>query len=79
MICRRMVFCEIICQISKTWAPVNFELALFHPIFDPIKAHVHGFCAFLFECTIAVPCGSVTIRFHWYGGAVCAPIPPMLS
>jgi hypothetical protein len=43
MMRRRMVFCEIIRQILKTWAPVNFKLALFHPIFDPINAHVHSF------------------------------------
>jgi hypothetical protein len=41
---RRMVFCEIVRQILKTWSPVNFKLALFHPIFDPIKAHIHGLC-----------------------------------
>jgi hypothetical protein len=64
----QMVFCEIIRQILKTWSPVNFKLALFHPIFDPIKAHVHGFCAFLFDCAIAVPCISGIVSFHWCGG-----------
>jgi hypothetical protein len=65
---RRMVFCEIIRQILKSWAPVHVKLALFHPILDPIKAHIHGFCAFLFNCTIAVSCGSGIIRFQWCGG-----------
>jgi hypothetical protein len=64
----RMVFCEVIRQVLRTWAPVNFKLALFHPILDPIKEHVHGFCTFLFKCTIDVPCGSGIVSFHWCGG-----------
>jgi hypothetical protein len=63
-----MVFCEIIRQILKTWALVNFKLALFHSILDPVKAHVHGFCMFLFHCTIAVSYGSGIVIFHWCGG-----------
>jgi hypothetical protein len=68
MMLRRMMFCEIIREILKSRAPVYVKLALFHSIFDPIKAHVHGFFAFLFYCTIAVSCGSGIIRFHWRGG-----------
>jgi hypothetical protein len=68
---RRMVFCEIFRQILKTWAPVNLKLALFHSILDPVKAHVHGFCTFLFDCTIAVSFGSGIVSFHWCGGCLC--------
>jgi hypothetical protein len=68
MMRRRMMFCEIIRQILKSRAPVYVKLALFHSILDPIKAHIHGFCALLFYCTIAVPCGSGAIRFHRCGG-----------
>jgi hypothetical protein len=68
MMRRRMVFFEIIRQILKARAPVYVKLALFHSIFDPIKAHVHGFCTFLFYCTVDVSCCSGIIRFHWCGG-----------
>jgi hypothetical protein len=61
-------FCEIIHQILKARAPVHIKLALFHPFFDPIKAHIHGFCAFLFYCAIAISCGSGIVRLHWCGG-----------
>jgi hypothetical protein len=73
MMRRRMMFCEIICQILISRAPVHVKLALFHSVFYPIKAHVHGFCAFLFYGTVAVPCGSGIIRFHWCGGGCLCP------
>jgi hypothetical protein len=68
MMRRRMMFCEIIRQIFKSRAPVHVKLALFHPILDPIKTHIHSFCALLFYCTIAVSCGSGIIRLHRCGG-----------
>jgi hypothetical protein len=68
MMRRRMMFCEIIRQILVARSPVHVKLALFHSVFYPIKTYIHGFCAFLFYCTIAVSCGSGIIRFHWCGG-----------
>jgi hypothetical protein len=73
---RRMVFCEIICQILKTWSPVSFKLAFFHSILDPVKAHVHGFCTLLFDCTISVSCCSGVVSFHWCGGLI---VPQLLQ
>jgi hypothetical protein len=68
---RRMMFCEIICQILIARAPVHIKLALFHSVFDPIKAHIHCFCAFLFYCYIAVSCGSDIGCLNWCGGCGC--------
>jgi hypothetical protein len=48
----RMVFRKIIPQILVSWAPINMKLSLFDPVFDPIEAHIHGPCAFLFYCSI---------------------------
>jgi hypothetical protein len=52
----RMVFRKIIPQILVSWAPIDMTLSLFDPVFDPIEAHIHGPCAFLFYCSIAVSC-----------------------
>jgi hypothetical protein len=73
-----MVICEIIRQNFKTWAAVDVRLALFHLILDPIKAHIHGFCAFLLNCTIALTRGS-GISVYIGVGAVGVPILLMFS
>jgi hypothetical protein len=43
--------------ILVSWAPINMKFSLFDPVFDQIEAHIHGPCAFLFYCSIAVSCG----------------------
>ena len=60
-------FCEIIRQVLKAWAPVNFELALFHPILDPIKAHVDCLGSFLFDCFVhdVVCSGVIRSQRRW--------------
>jgi hypothetical protein len=68
MMRRQMIFCEIICQILISRAPVYIKLSLFHSVLYPIKAHIHCLCEFLFYGTIDVSCGSGIIRYHWCGG-----------
>ena len=41
MVIRRMMFGKIIRFIIPAWLPINFKLALFNSIFDPIETHVY--------------------------------------
>jgi hypothetical protein len=55
-----MMLCEIVPHIGVTWCPTNVELALFHPVFDLVKSHIHSFGAFLLDCVIDnAICGGV--------------------
>jgi hypothetical protein len=65
---QRMMFYELICQFLVARPPIYIKLALFNSVFDPIKSHVHGFCAFLSYCAIDVSCGGGIVSFHWCGG-----------
>jgi hypothetical protein len=68
---RRMVFCEIIRQILKARAPIYIKLALFHPIFDQIKLHIHGFCAFRFIVPLLYPVAVLLSVSICLGGCLC--------
>ena len=46
---RRMVFGEVIGQIVFSTGPVDEEFAFADTIFDPVKTHVDGFGAPLFD------------------------------
>ena len=48
MVCGWMVFIEVITKLHVYWFLFYLKVLLFHSITDPIKAHVHGFCSFLF-------------------------------
>lgn len=40
---------KIIGEIVCAFAPVDQEMALAHPVADPVKTHIHGFGATLFD------------------------------
>jgi hypothetical protein len=48
----RVMFSEVVSQIGSAAAPVDKELALEDAVFDPVKAHVDGFGAALFDSVI---------------------------
>jgi len=56
-----MVFCEIIHPIAVTKTPKNMKLALVDAIMDPIKMHVNGFGAFLFDGVIGNATGHAVV------------------
>jgi len=62
-----MVLGKIICPVGGTWAPKDVELALLFAIAEPIEAHVHSLGAFLFDCAIGNPTGSVVVSLEWGG------------
>jgi hypothetical protein len=43
MMCRRMVFKEVICTVGAPRGPVKIELPLSNAIFEPMITHVKGF------------------------------------
>eukprot|EP00978_Attheya_sp_CCMP212_P005112 scaffold11298_cov50-Attheya_sp.AAC.3 len=47
-----VMFGKVICQISSAFPPVDMELAFCSSILEPVKAHVDGFGAALFDCVI---------------------------
>ena len=49
MIFSRKMFGVIIGIIFRTWMPVNFKLSLCYSVLQPVKTHVNGFWAFLFQ------------------------------
>ena len=49
MVCGWMMFSEVIAKVHVSWFPFYFKVLLLHLIMYPIKAHVHGFCSFLFD------------------------------
>ncbi len=49
MMAWRMVFGMVVSKVFRTGSPVDDELFLSDAILDPIKTHVHGFGAFLFD------------------------------
>ena len=53
----RVMFGEVVTEVRCTGLPVDEELALFGPVFDPIKSHVDCLGSFLFYGVI----GKITI------------------
>jgi hypothetical protein len=45
----RIMVCEVVTHVGVTMCPTYNELVLFHPVFNPIEYHVHGFGAFLLD------------------------------
>jgi len=56
-----MVLCEVIGPIADTRLPKNVELALSHLVEYPIKAHVNGFGALLFNGVIGNAAGCAVV------------------
>jgi hypothetical protein len=47
---RGMVFGKVVGEIVFTSTPMNYELALLDSVTHPVKSHVYGFGATLFDC-----------------------------
>ena len=60
-----MMLSEVVGPIFITRGPVIFELALFHSILKPIKSHINGFAALLFDSSIDYAIGSGVIGLDW--------------
>ena len=43
------MFCVVVFEVFRAGSPADEELFLSDAILDPIKTHVHGFGAFLFD------------------------------
>ena len=56
-----MVLGEVIGPISDARSPKNVELALAHPVAYPIKPHVDGFGALLFNGVIGNAAGCAVV------------------
>ncbi len=46
------MLCVIASKVFRAGSPVDDELALTDTVLDPIKMHIHGFGAFLFDAVI---------------------------
>ena len=49
MVCGWMMFSESITKVHVSWFTFDLKVILFHSIANLIKAHIHGFCSFLFD------------------------------
>ena len=61
----RVMFGEIVTEVRCARSPVDEELALFGPVFDPIKLHVDCFGSFLFYGVICKTVSGGVINLHW--------------
>ena len=67
VMCGRVMFSKVICQIVSPAAPVHEKLALFDAIADPVKAHVHGFRTSLFDGAVGDSGGAGIVGLDWSG------------
>jgi hypothetical protein len=65
MVCRRIVFGEVVSQIVRTTAPMDNEVALGNLILNPIEAHVNGFGATLLYSSVCDACSTGVISLDW--------------
>ncbi len=63
-----VMFGEIIGPIGDPRFPENMKLALMGAITKPVKSHVHGFGALLFDRVIDNPTGDVVVGLQRHGG-----------
>ena len=50
VVCRGMVFGEVVGLVLKARAPIHIEMFLLDPILDPIEVHVGGVGGLLMHC-----------------------------
>ena len=62
------MFGEVITKVVLAWLPVYDELALSHPVFHPIKTHVHCFGSALFDSVVGDAGGDLVVSGDWSGG-----------
>ena len=63
----RMVFGEVIRQVQEAFVPKDSELVLKNAILNPIKFHVVGFGAALFDGLVGDSRGSGVVNLDWRG------------
>ena len=68
MMRRCMVFGEIVSQVDATTTPINEKLTLTNAIANPIKTHVDGFGAALFDGVVGEVTGGAVICLNGCGG-----------
>jgi hypothetical protein len=62
-----MVLGKVVGEIVFTGMPVNYELALLDSVVDPVKAHVYGFGATLFDRLIGDASGACIVGLDGCG------------
>jgi hypothetical protein len=68
MMCRQVVFCEVIRGIGLTRSPINMELSLFNLVLYPIESHVlHGFGLALPYLFVGKYVGGRIVHLYWGG------------
>mmetsp|Transcript_45299 Transcript_45299/g.45853 ORF Transcript_45299/g.45853 Transcript_45299/m.45853 type:complete len:94 (-) Transcript_45299:150-431(-) len=67
MVAGRVVLDEIVGLVVTSWLPVHAELALLHPIANPVESHVHGLGLLCFDCVVGDSFGCGVVRCHWSG------------
>jgi hypothetical protein len=65
MVQSRVMLCEVVCFVLASFLRKDVELALAHPISDPIKAHVHSFGALLFNRFVGYAGGRAVVGYNW--------------
>ena len=61
------MFGEVICEIFGAFSPVDEKMPLFDAITDPIKSHVHGLGASLFDGVVANAGGACVVSLDGSG------------
>ena len=65
VMCRRMMFCEIIGHVFGGRSKEKLELFLGFPVFEPPIPHVHGFSTALFDGVVdETNCGGI-VKGNW--------------
>ena len=67
MVLHRVMLCVVVGTVLFAWLPKDLELSLADAVSDPIKSHIHGFGAFLFDRVICYSHGCAVISNHGGG------------
>ena len=67
MMCGRMVFREVICNVGSPRGPVKIELLLSNAIFEPMITHVKGFRSFHADLGTENAISSGIVSLKWSG------------
>ena len=62
-----MMFCKIIGFVQGAGFPINVELALADAVANPVKAHIDGLGAFLFDSVIGNASCSAVVCYNGCG------------
>ena len=61
------MFRVVVCHVFGAFAPVDEKVSLLDAISDPIKTHIHGFGAALFDGVVADAGGTSVVGLNWSG------------